>query len=282
MEIENLRGEPMKTDLSVYLGKIDEAYLRCTPGELDGTLRAIVQDALSEYGRDDLRRAVILNELGGHYRHIRRIPEAEAAFLEAIEIQQTVAGESDPDYATSLNNLAGLYRISGECDKSEKLFMKAAQIYKDCLSEDHYLYTSSLNNLALLYQDMSFYEKAASLHLEAAEILKTKEDPESQIGYATSLSNLAAAFMKMKKYDDSEKFLNAALNIYGRIVGKEHTLYAAALNNLGSIYYETGDPQRSREAYAEAFEICKRKLGLSHPETLKARENLIQLEQRLQ
>lgn len=267
----------METELNFYLRKIDNAYLRCTPGELESTLRAIVHDALAEYGPEDLRRAAILNEQGGYYRHIRKLPEAEAAFLEAIEIQKSAGGDKDPDYATSLNNLAGLYRLSHEYGKSEKYFLKAAKIYKATLSEDHYLYTSSLNNLALLYQDMAFYEKAASLHLEAAEILRKKEDPESQVGYATSISNLAAAFMKMEKYKEAEKLLNGALNIYRAIVGKEHTLYAAALNNLGSVYFETGDLFSSNEAYTAAYEICKRKFGPSHPETVKAGENLLNL-----
>ena len=118
--------------------------------------------------------------------------------------------------------------------------------------------------------------------MKAAEILKKKEDSESQLGYATSISNLAAVFMKLKKFKDSEELLQAALSIYLKIVGEEHTLYAAALNNLGSLYYETGELLRSREAYLVAFGICKRKLGPSHPETVKTEKNLANLGKILQ
>ena len=143
----------MKTDLNVYLRQIDESYVRCTPDELAVKLQSIIQKALTEYDHNDIRRAVILNELGGYYRRLLRFSEAERAFTEAIEIQQALTGESDPDYATSLNNLAGLYRMTGEYEKSEKLFLEAVEIYKATIAADHYLYTSSLNNLALLYQD---------------------------------------------------------------------------------------------------------------------------------
>lgn len=271
----------MSLELDKVLEQIDAAYAECDAEELDLRMHQIINEALTEYDKSDIRRAAVLNELGGYYRNLLKIAESEGAFLEAIEIQKALTGENNPDYATSLINLAGLYRKSGEYDKSEKLFLQAMGIYIETLPEGNYLLSSCLNNFALLYQDMERYEEAAALYTRVGLLLQGKEDPESQVGYATSLNNLATVDLKSKKFPEAESLIQAALNIYERVIGKENTLYAAVLNTQGALYFEMGNYQKSKEAYQEALDICAQKLGKDHPETLKIESRLLAAEKML-
>jgi tetratricopeptide (TPR) repeat protein len=233
-------------DLKTVFKQLNEAYAQCSPEELDDRIHEIIHHALLQYNKTDIRRASVLNELGGYYRHLFRIEESEKAFLEANEIFKLLKVENSPDYATSINNLAGLYRISGEYEKAEKLFLQAIQIYKNTVTEEHYLYPTALSNFALLYQDMKRYEEAAELLTHACDYFKKKPDLKSQAAYATTAANLATVYIKMKRFNEAEALLLDSLNAYEKTLGGDAEKYGDALNNLGSVYYETGDIWKQR------------------------------------
>ena len=77
---------------------------------------------------------------------------------------------------------------------------------------------------------MKAFEKAEKLHREALEIVR--KDKENPIAYATTLNNLAGPYRATGRNEEARKLTREALEIYGRILGEEHPLYASGLNNL--------------------------------------------------
>ena len=66
-----------------------------------------------------------------------------------------------------------------------------------------------------------------------------------------------------------------ALEIYGRILGEEHPLYASGLNNLASLYSLTGDFEKAEPLYLKSVEICRKIFGKGHPDSIAAANNLL-------
>ena len=69
-------------------------------------------DAAEHLGPDDVRVAVVLNNLASLCHNERKIEEAQALYERALAIRRRALGEHHPMVAQSLNNLSSLYRVS--------------------------------------------------------------------------------------------------------------------------------------------------------------------------
>lgn len=65
-----------------------------------------------------------------------------------------------------------------------------------------------------------------------------------------------------------------ALEIRKRIVGKQHTLYAASMNYLGLQYHLSGDLVRAEPLYLEARDVIRKVVGEEHPGYAQTVHNL--------
>src|SRR5581483_12375926 len=68
--------------------------------------------------------------------------------------------------------------------------------------------------------------------------------------------------------------LERAIAIRARTVGTDHTDYAAALTNLGTVYQDEGNLSKARELYAQALRIDEKRLGAAHPRVENDLNNL--------
>jgi tetratricopeptide (TPR) repeat protein len=72
-----------------------------------------------------------------------------------------------------------------------------------------------------------------------------------------------------------------ALQIFETVLGRDHFNAGLCENNLGSLFEETGDLERSREYYERALTIVRKNLGEDHPSTRMVQANLDALAQRI-
>ena len=89
-----------------------EAYQRGDYAGAERWLTAALQKA-QEFGFQDSRLALSLNNLAGLYQAQGRHAEAEHLYQRALTIGEKVLGPDHPSVATRLNNLAALYRAQG-------------------------------------------------------------------------------------------------------------------------------------------------------------------------
>lgn len=228
-----------------------------------------------EYGNRSAKYASVLNDLGGIHRDIGNYEKAEELFVEGTAILAEVLGELNPNYATSLNNMAGLYRLMHKSEQSEQAFLSAIEIYRNALGEEHFLFVSAMNNLGLLYQDMEQYEKAEALHNRCKELLESAGD--NVIALASTLNNLAALAQKTGRDIVASDLLEKVLGIYAAELGKEHPLYATALNNLAFSRYRNRDIEGAIQAYIEVEEIARKRFGEGSSYHIRSLNNLGQI-----
>jgi tetratricopeptide (TPR) repeat protein len=65
-----------------------------------------------------------------------------------------------------------------------------------------------------------------------------------------------------------------------QLLGEEHPDVAASLNNLALLYKSQGRYSEAEPLYIQALDICERRLGANHPNTVTTRDNLAYLRDR--
>ena len=72
-----------------------------------------------------------------------------------------------------------------------------------------------------------------------------------------------------------------ALEMTQRLFEGDHSSVALSLNNLASLYKAQGRLSEAEPLYGQAFAMFEKTLGINHPSTQVARENLEKLRQQM-
>ncbi len=115
---------------------------------------------------------------------------------------------------------------------------------------------------------------AAEPHLERARMLRRRELGEEHPHTLTSMTNLAALYMKQGRFDEAEPLYLKTLEIMKRILGEEHPSTLASMVNLALLYNNQGRYDEAEPLYVKTLEIMNRVLGEEHPSTLASMGNL--------
>ena len=132
--------------------------------------------ALLHVNKEDVKSSV-LNNLGILYKDMNNYPEAEKAYLEALEIRRKLAKSNpsnyEPDVAMTQYNLGILYSVKNNYPEAEKAYLEALVIYRRLVSSNPSTYEPDvamiLNKLGALNQARNNYPEAEKAYLEALE-----------------------------------------------------------------------------------------------------------------
>ena len=97
---------------------------------------------------------------------------------------------------------------------------------------------------------------------------------DEQIEKANRLNEMALLYYDQGRYSEAEPLYLQSLELYKKLLGKEHPKIAASLNNLAEIYKSQGRYSEAEPLYEKALEIAETKLGMDHPNTNRIRKNL--------
>ena len=103
----------------------EEAYRQARYAEAEQHFTAALKEA-ENFGEQDPRFALSLNNLAELYRVQGKYVEAEPLFKRSLAIREKVLGPEHPDVAASFNNLASLYQAQGNYAQAEPLFQRNA------------------------------------------------------------------------------------------------------------------------------------------------------------
>ena len=265
-------------DISEYFRIVDKSYGTENNETIEAEIRRACSLAKENEGEGSAIYASMLSELGGFYRGLTRYDESVECFTKAAEILKALRGPMSPDYATCINNRAGSYRQMGLFSKAEEGFDECLAIYEATVGRKHILYSAGLNNCALVALDKGQTDRAAALLSEAEEILR--ELPDHQDEYATSLANTAELYRQLGRYEDAEKNLLEAKDVYENRLHDTFTPhYHAILNSLGLVCMATGRKPEAAEWFRQSLIYCERYYNKDHREYKATERNLAQAEE---
>ena len=137
--------------------------------EAEKMLKAAL-DVAKEFGSQDPRLAVSLNNLARLYLGQRRYEEAEDLCSRALAIAEGERGPGHPDVAVSLNNLAAVYREQGRYDQAEPLYKEALAIWDKAGVASPLGLATTLENYATLLRKMSRHAEADAMERRAKDL----------------------------------------------------------------------------------------------------------------
>jgi tetratricopeptide (TPR) repeat protein len=123
-------------------------------------------DAVKEaeqFGEDDNRLAVSLNNLAAVYHTQGKYSMAEPHYLRALEIRKRILGDEHKDIASNLYNLAVLYSAKKDYDKAEGYYLQALAIREKALGDKHPDLQPILKSFAELMRRMDRTAEAEAL-----------------------------------------------------------------------------------------------------------------------
>lgn len=168
---------------------------------------------------------------------------AESLLQRALKIREKFLGPNDYQVSIALTAIANLQRVKGDYGQAVKTFSRSLAIREKLFGSEHPVVALTLNNLASVYQNMGRFVEAEASLLRALRIF---------------VNPSASAAMNIKDFDSTE-------------------MIGLILNNLGSLYQETGDYVSAEKHFLRSLELSESKLGKEHPKTAITLSNLARL-----
>lgn len=217
-----IEGEAALALLAFGRGRYDEAEGRF--GHL-----------LQQYGpggrADDELKERLLNNLGGVYERLEKLPEAERVWLEALALAERRLGATHQQVGTKLDNLAALYGKMRRWSESDAYADRAIRILADRLGDDDPIVARALDNLGRRLAQRDRLADAERLHRRALAIFTSEEGP-GHPDVAITLMNLAVLALAQGRPEAAERDATQALDIRRRALGKDHPATLESLTFL--------------------------------------------------
>ena len=195
--------------------------------------------------------------------------------------------------ADTLIHLAYLQYDQNELSEAEQGYLEALEIQRELVRSNpethlHYL-AMTLHDLALLHHHQHKLFEAERGFREALEIQRKLAHTNPQRyrpNVAISLFNLANLQYDRNEFTAAEQGYREALEIWRQLAAANPQIYrpyeATALHNLALLQSVKNDFEAAEQGFRKALAIREEVLGPDHPETLRTRENLVQLHERMQ
>lgn len=275
MELVN---EPEFSGLPRARGYMAKGYLEDAAGDFHESLNSYSEavESLEGFERDD----EILRFLSHCYNNMglltRRLGDVQGAmdyFLQALDVTQTLYGESHPQVGILHNSIGTIYYIMGDYGQAADYFLSTADIFREHYGENHERVAGAYNNAGVVFTEMDDIERAAQT-LEKAQRIKENILGENHIDTAIGYSNLASIYMENENFDAALENYQKSIAVREEIYGDEHPNLISPYTNLGEFYTKTEQFDLAREYLDEALQITKNRLGDNHPEAWTIRLNI--------
>ncbi|WNG55263.1 tetratricopeptide repeat protein [Archangium gephyra] len=219
-----------------------------------------------------IKRARLLNNLGGRLSELGRREEALEATREAMGLYRTLAERNPdafrPDLAMSLNNLGGRLSELGRREEALEATREAVELRR-ALAERNpdafqpYL-AMSLNNLGAMSSELGRREEALEATREAVDLYRAlaERNPDAFRPYlAGSLNNLGGRLSELGRREEALEATRDAVDLYRTLAERNPDAFrpdlAMSLNNLGGRLSELGRREEALEATREAVDLYR-------------------------
>lgn len=205
-------------------------------------------------GKEDVRLADSLEELGRFYEGHREFDDAEPLFKKVLEIKRRILPPGDENLAEPLGELTTLYRSAEKPAEAEPYMLETAEIEERVSGPESSNFVEQLGFLAELYREEGKYPEAESTMRRAMAIDMKLDGPESfsVAGWLGGLGDLATG---QENYAEAEQFYKEALSIEEKILPPDHVQLLSTLQSLAELF-------RREKGYAQAEATYEKVLAL--------------------
>ncbi len=250
---------------TLFSSQIARATLLQAEGDHEAALQSLQEaanQAAAEYGSDDNRLAVVLEQQVGVLRALGRHRQAEDVLQQATGVRMKNARQS-----------GRALEAQQKYDEAEQLFREALAISERVYGDQHRETATCLDNLATCLRKQGRYVDAVtfcSRSLEVREAILGKKHAHT----ATSYSNLGFLYRTLGRYEEAQTLLAQSLAIREQSLGTNHPYVAESLDRLAGLCRDLGRYEEAAELCKRGLQIRRETLGDDHPLTAASLNNL--------
>jgi tetratricopeptide (TPR) repeat protein len=219
----------------------------------------------------------LFNDLAGLFLSKANFAEAEPLMRRTLAIGEASHGPDHPRVAIRLNNLAQVLENTNRLAEAEPLYRRAVPIFQKSYGPNHPLVARHLNNLALLLKDTNRLAEAEPL-MRRALAIDEKSYGTDHPAVARDFHNLAQVLEVANRRSEAEPLMRRAVPIFEKSYGPDHPFVAICFANLARLLQDTNRLAEAEPLYRRALAIFEISLGPDHPDTIRARNNLVALQ----
>lgn len=171
---------------------------------------------------------------------------ARECIIKALDL--SISGGSRAEIAHYSNIMGAIFSEQHDFDNAESSFDRAMEIYEEM--DDVNGLAATFNNMGSMYHRMSLYDNAQECYFRA---LAYYRESANLTGLAWAKNNIGIIHQQLNNLDIALDYFNRSLAIYQQQGGARRNI-ASVLNNIGIIWFEKGDFQKSLEHYQQALE----------------------------
>ncbi|MEG2172175.1 MAG: tetratricopeptide repeat protein [Desulfovibrionaceae bacterium] len=212
---------------------------------------------------EQLARILALDQQGRDYHSQGQLPEAEAAFTEALHMLRELFGPKHTHVAGALQNLARIRSERGAWGEAAALGNEALTMQQELLGPNHPAVADAVLNLSGHYYAAHDYLQAKALLERAMSLFEQHYGPHS-VQVSTCLNNLGRVFENMGKPHLGAQLHEQAVTIRLDILG-DHPETAFSLGNWGAALAADGQWDKAFNALTQAL-ACYTRLHLGESE----------------
>jgi serine/threonine-protein kinase len=202
------------------------------------------------YGSENLDVAYSIDLIGRLERDKRNFHLADSLARVAMEIRLKLTNDSDYVIVDSYHSLAMLADINGNSEEAERFLRKEAAILKREGKE----YPAFLSNFAQTLSRNSKFIEADSIIKKALEVSREYYGEEHPY-FANTLEQYALFKNDLGFSDTALVIMNSVIEIRKKVFGEKSKDYTLTLNNVGRMYYNLNQYDKSIEYFKEAIKI---------------------------
>ncbi len=202
-------------------------------------------------GETPLRRAALLHRRSSLLKQLRRFDEAEAGYLEAVELLQANLGTEHLLVARTRNNLGNLYEEVSRFDEAMTQYDVALSIRQQILGDTHPDVAQTLVGMANAVGQKGDRRESLVLHQRALDTYQAALG-EDHVLVALAHANLAGAHLAVRELDAALEHATQAAEIYEAQLGPLHFKTANALNSIGTVHHMAGRLPEAEAHYERA------------------------------
>jgi tetratricopeptide (TPR) repeat protein len=218
-------------------------------GDFKRSLQACKQllEVIKEHG-EELEKARVLFDIGEVYYRIYRIPDANTAATEALEIYKKA--ENEKGIADCLKLLGNVFSAQGDDAKAKEKYELAAQHYAN--TNDWHGQANCNFNLALVHKRLKEYDKAIDM-LQKASFFYTKSG--SAVGTGIAQMELGNVYCLQKQYSKAESCLEQAEFLLKK--GNDIFRLAQTFEYMGDLKAAQDKDEQAGEYYKRSIQNYK-------------------------
>lgn len=247
--------------------KTEESRLKhLLSGRYDSTLYyagetlAIIRGVSGEKSAD---YAMALDNMAVSYFFLGNFVKAKYYILKEVALRESM-GEDGRDYLNALENATVICRRAGDYEEALAQVKKADKRSLKLNGPGSIEYAKTLGHIGGVYYDMGasvndlVYLKKALEYFDKADQLNTANGEKARFARMINKSDEAVYNNDVGNLPVAEALLQSVVEFTAKEFGISTREYAAALNNLGVLYYNSGNYKLAEKSFSEALGIYSR------------------------